>query len=84
MKALHVSMVVNDFPGAGGIQCHVALAGKAGGWPIAGRSAVQYVWQDLLFAICVHYRAVTRHFSCCAIYLKINHDPLGCRNFRVN
>lgn len=35
------------------------------------------------FAVCVDHFAVAGYFSYRAIYLKIDHDPLGCSNFRV-
>ncbi len=77
-------MACDDFSGLGGFQFLVALAGKTWGWTLARGSQIQYFWQEVLFAICVNCFAVAGYIFHCAIYLKIDHDPLGFRNFRVN
>jgi hypothetical protein len=84
LKAINVSLACDDFSGLGGFQLLVALAGKTGGWALARRFQIQYFRQEVFFAICVHCFAVAGYISRCAIYLKIDHDPLGFRNFRVN
>ena len=40
--------------------------------------------RTFFFAVRIHHCGVARHFSFCAIYLKINHDSLGCCNFHIN